>query len=49
MEDVGYPGTHIIVDTIDSDMFVRVKELFAVQQQQRETGGRSNPTGTEGI
>lgn len=49
VEDVGYPGTHIVVDTIDSDMFVRVKELFTVRQQQREVGGRSNPTGTEGI
>jgi len=34
VEDAGYPGTHIVIDTIDSDMFLRVKELFAARQRQ---------------
>ena len=29
MEDAGYPGTYIVIDTVDSDMFLHVKELFA--------------------
>ena len=34
VEDAGYPGTHIVIDTIDGDMFLRIKELFAARRQQ---------------
>ena len=34
MEDAGYPGTHIVIDTIDGDMFLCIKELFAARRQQ---------------
>jgi len=46
VEDAGYPGTHIVIDTIDSDMFLRVKELFPAQQRQQAVRQGNPPLGS---